>query len=259
MSFLNKNNFFQSTVFLLLFSSLIGCDKNLSKSNAQKIIEEKYKFPIAEESYLSKPNFNIWVPECDGCEPAKDFDKVIKSEKYSSLDGFNMGWNLNGEFYDKNGVYHFNTPNEPQRIQNNILWPAYRKTYLLEGDIDLYKKYRDLKLIQFDSYYINSSGSFQDNSPYRSIKGNLWNCTFSMTNYAKELGVDNWKYKDSEWVFDEITSLFNDEVNKIADVEYTIKTKNPTKMSQIMGNWTEKKETRKVRFKLYDDGWKIEN
>ena len=80
-----------------------------------------------------------------------------------------------------------------------------------------------------------------------------------MTNYAKELGVDNWKYKDSEWVFDEITSLFNDEVNKIADVEYTIKTKNPTKMSQIMGNWTEKKETRKVRFKLYDDGWKIEN
>ena len=143
-----------------------------------------------------------------------------------------------------------------------------------EFDFEKYKKFNDIGIIKFQSYNKGNTKGIDENgnkatSMYGVYVGNYWNCAFSLTPKANELGITNWpftnelgiinwQYKAADWVLDDIKGIFNKEAEKTADVEYSIRTENPTSTAKLFGNWTEKKQNLKASFKLYDDGWRIE-
>ena len=234
-------------VMLLVISSLCSCSSKLSRDKAEKLLTEKYKFPYADMVTMNYPQIKIWTQDWDWgiggydqygcknmCKPSVTVDDIIASGKYSNLVGFST--------------------------KNMEDW---KKTYVANGDFELYKKYKNLGLIQFQSVTkgegtpMHSNGT-EARGSWEDPTGFYWNCTFSLTPKANQLGINNWQYKAADWVLDDIKGIFNNEANKTADVEFTIKIVKPTEASNLLGGWTEKKQDLKASFKLYDDGWRIE-
>lgn len=240
------NKIVYAVVVVLAIASLCSCSKNLNRDEAKKLISEKYKFPYADMAVINPPVIKIWTfdwddwvggwpPRCKGmCKPYITIDEIVKSGNYSNLVGF----------LSKDEA-------------------VLKRIYLARGDFELYKKYKDLGLIEFQTIVKDRFIKPMQESGYESNDGNgwrgfYWTCIFSLTSKANEVGINDWQYKAAEWVLDDVTGIFNNEANKTADVEFTIKTANPTSTAKLFGEWTEKKQNLKTSFKLYDDGWRIE-
>lgn len=231
---------------------LWGCDKKLSKDEAERLISEKYKLPYSDIEIINIPKIMIWTYSFDwnndylSMPSSTLFDEIVKTGKYSNINDFN----------------------KPKSKED------WKRVYIAEGDFEKYKKFNDIGIIKFQSYNKGNTKGIDENgnkatSMYEVYVGNYWNCAFSLTPKANELGITNWpftnelgiinwQYKAADWVFDDIQGIFNKEAEKTADVEYSIRTKNPTSTAKLFGNWTEKKQNLKASFKLYDDGWRIE-
>jgi hypothetical protein len=227
-----------SIVIMISILSFCSCSNTLSESEAEEIICEKLKLPHDDIVSFSNPAISIWTPggywENDGRPPTISFlEEITKSEIYSSNSGFS-------------------TNNEAS-------------VYFAKGNFDLYKKYKEMGLIEAQSFrkgrkaLLDGNGNPADfTTSFHQYGGCYWECVFSLTQKAKDLGINNWQYKAADWVFDEITGIFNDEASKSAEVEYTIKTANPTTTVKLLGEWKETKKNLKAKFKLYNDGWRIE-
>lgn len=231
------NNLIYAVVITITISSLFSCSSDLTRNEAKKLISEKDKLPHDDIVNINSRIISIWTPggywnnTIDRPPTISFLEDITKSEIYSSTSGFSTN--------NQEGVY------------------------FAKGDFNLYKKYKEMGLIEPKSFIKGEKALLDGNgNPARDGSINIyggcyWDCVFSLTQKANDLGINNWQYKAADWVFGEITGIFNNKANKTADVEYTIKTENPTKAANLFG-WNEKKQTKKVVFKLYDDGWRIE-
>jgi len=235
-----------AVAIVFAISSLCSCSKNLTRDKAEKLISEKYKFPYADMANIRQPEIKIWTRDWDWgeglplacknmCMPSiETIDKIFTSGSYSNLVGFDTN-----------------------------LIEDWKQSYIAKGDFELYKEYKDMGLIEFQSVFKDGYVAMDRNGNASRERwdctcGYYWKCIFSLTPKANELGINNWQYKAADWVLDDINGIFNNEANKTAEVEFTIKTANPTSTAKLFGGWAEKKQSLKGSFKLYDDGWRIE-
>ena len=225
------NNVIYAIVIVITFLSLCSCSNDLTRDKAEILILEKYKLPYDEVANFSPPIISIWTPGGWWDQPGRPptislLEDITKTETYSSTYGIST---------------------------NN-----WESVYFAKGEFELYKKYKEMGLIKAQSFRQGQSAMLDRNGNRGGdYCGYYWDCVFSLTQKANELGINNWQYKAADWILDDITGIFNNEPNKTAEVEFTIKTENPTKAANLFG-WHEKKQTKKVLFKLYDDGWRIE-
>lgn len=232
------NNMIFAIVLCVTLSVLCSCTKKLERDEAERLITKKFELPLVDVEKLHQPEITIWT--------------------------FDWNWNVKGEDIPSitideiiaTGIYS-------KLVDYSSSLEDKKKMYIARGEFEEYKKLSGLGLIKFQSFHEGKNESIdrygnKATSMYNFYSGNNWKCVFSLTPKANELGIINWQFNSSKWVLDDITGIFNNESDKSAEVEFTLKTNNPSAAAILLGEWVVKKQNLKVSFKLYDDGWRIE-
>jgi hypothetical protein len=231
--------------FAVLFTS---CSKELSRSEAEKLIVEYYQLPYDDAQEFSYKE----VTKVKYTVPFHYYPEYIQQR---------TSWGYVSQVEDHNK--RIAKQEEAVRNANFALPDKLIKFRKLEDDglIDYVINIGDIEMVHQHNSSREGSMFTKEGSRtvYKDIQceGNAYH-TVNLTEKGKKyLSSDN-KIITSRIVFYQITGIVNSNETNQAKVEYQIARTNISPFGQHYFNITDEIFDRKIYFRLYDDGWRIE-